>query len=150
MGLLGMTVAESLGGSGLNSLDLVIVVEEIARACPSVAVSLSVSNSVCCWPINRFGSEELKRRVLPALAAGKTLGAFALTAALIPVVLLLAAQFAFLAWLPILLDMPVLWLGSLPMALGGSAAIYAMLAAGAARLLAGREPELLERVLGES
>lgn len=79
MGLLGMTVAESLGGSGLNSLDLVIVVEEIARACPSVAVSLSVSNSVCCWPINRFGSDDLKREVLPALAAGETLGAFALT-----------------------------------------------------------------------
>jgi len=83
-------------------------------------------------------------------SGGRGLGAFALTAALIPVVLLLAAPFAFLAWLPILLDMPVLWLGSLPMALGGSAAIYAMLAAGAARLLAGREPELLERVLGES
>lgn len=79
MGLLGMTVAESLGGSGLSALDLVIVVEEIARVCPSVAVSLSVSNSVCCWPINRFGSEELKREVLPALAKGETLGAFALT-----------------------------------------------------------------------
>ena len=79
MGLLGMTVAEPLGGSGLDSLDLVIVVEEIARVCPSVAVSLSVSNSVCSWPINSFGSEELKRRVLPALAAGETLGAFALT-----------------------------------------------------------------------
>lgn len=79
MGLLGMTVAESLGGSGLNSLDLVIVVEEIARACPSVAVSLSVSNSVCCWPINRFASDDLKRKVLPPLAAGETLGAFALT-----------------------------------------------------------------------
>ena len=79
MGLLGMTVSESLGGSGLGALELVIVLEEIARVCPSVAVSLSVSNSVCCWPINRFASEELKRRVLPPMASGETLGAFALT-----------------------------------------------------------------------
>lgn len=79
MGLLGMTVSEDYGGSGLDALDLVIVIEEIARVCPSVAVSLSVSNSVCCWPINEFGSEELKSRVLPVLASGSTLGGFALT-----------------------------------------------------------------------
>lgn len=79
MGLLGMTVSESYGGSDLSALDLVLVIEEIARACPSVAVSLSVSNSVCCWPINHFASDELKARVLPALASGETLGAFALT-----------------------------------------------------------------------
>jgi len=79
MGLLGMTVAEEYEGSGLNALDLVIVIEEIARVCPSVAVSLSVSNSVCCWPINRFGTEELKKRVLPDLASGSSLGGFALT-----------------------------------------------------------------------
>ena len=79
MGLLGMTVAEEYGGSGLNGLDLVIVVEEIARVCPSVAVSLSVSNSVCCWPINRFGTADLKERVLPILASGDSLGGFALT-----------------------------------------------------------------------
>jgi ABC-2 type transport system permease protein len=83
-------------------------------------------------------------------SGGRGLGAFALTAALIPVVLLLAAPFAFLAWLPLLLELPVLWLGSLPLALAGSAAVYAMLAAGSARLLESREPELLERVLGES
>jgi alkylation response protein AidB-like acyl-CoA dehydrogenase len=79
MGLLGMTVAEEYGGSSLNGLDLVIVVEEIARVCPSVAVSLSVSNSVCCWPINRFGTADLKERVLPILASGDSLGGFALT-----------------------------------------------------------------------
>jgi len=79
MGLLGMTAAEEYGGSGLNGLDLVIVIEEIARVCPSVALSVSVSNSVCCWPINRFGSEDLKQRVLPVLAAGSSLGGFALT-----------------------------------------------------------------------
>ena len=79
MGLLGMTVAEEYGGSDLSGLDLVIVIEEIARVCPSVAVSVSVSNSVCCWPINNFGSDELKKRVLPVLASGSSLGGFALT-----------------------------------------------------------------------
>ena len=79
MGLLGMTVAEDYGGSELTGLELVLVIEEIARVCPSVAVSLSVSNSVCCWPINRFAADELKSRVLPILAAGDTLGGFALT-----------------------------------------------------------------------
>ena len=79
MGLLGMTVAEEYGGTGLSGLDLVIVVEEIARISPAVAVSLSVSNSVCCWPINRFGTDDLKERVLPDLASGSVLGGFALT-----------------------------------------------------------------------
>jgi alkylation response protein AidB-like acyl-CoA dehydrogenase len=81
MGLLGMSVSEKYGGSGLSSLDLVIVIEEIARVCPSVAVSLIASNSVCGWPINEFGSEELKRRFLPSLATGESLGAFAVTEA---------------------------------------------------------------------
>lgn len=79
MGLLGMTVSEEFGGTALTGHDLVVVVEEIARVCPSIAVSLSVSNSVCCWPINQFGSEDLKRRVLPTLAGGDVLGGFALT-----------------------------------------------------------------------
>jgi hypothetical protein len=64
--------------------------------------------------------------------------------------LLLAAPFAFLAWLPLLLGRPLLWLVSLPLALAGAAAVYAMLLAGAARLFSGREPELIERILGEA
>ncbi len=79
MGLLGMSVPEEYGGSGLSGLDLVIVIEEIARVCPSIAVSVIASNSVCGWPINCFGSEDLKRRVLPSLASGSALGSFAVT-----------------------------------------------------------------------
>ncbi len=79
MGLLGMLVEERHGGAGFSPLSYVIAVEELARVCPSTAVTMSVSNSVCCWPIAHFGSEELKRRVLPALASGAGLGAFALT-----------------------------------------------------------------------
>lgn len=78
LGLLGMLVDEPLGGGGMDPLTYCLVVEEIARICPSTAVTMSVSNSVCCWPISRFGSPELKQAVLPELAAG-TLGGFCLT-----------------------------------------------------------------------
>jgi hypothetical protein len=52
-----------------------------------------------------------------------------------------------LAWLPRLFAMPWLWLVTLPLALAGAAAVYAMLIAGAERLLLRREPEVLERIL---
>jgi butyryl-CoA dehydrogenase len=78
LGLLGMLVDEEHGGSGAAVLTYVVAVEELARVCPATAVTMSVSNSVCCWPIARFGGEALKRRVLPELAAG-ALGAFGLT-----------------------------------------------------------------------
>jgi alkylation response protein AidB-like acyl-CoA dehydrogenase len=78
LGLLGMMIGEEYGGAGMDTLAYLVAVEEIARVCPSVAVTMSVTNSVCCWPIAAFGSEELKRRVLPKLAAG-TLGGFGLT-----------------------------------------------------------------------
>ena len=63
--------------------------------------------------------------------------------------LLLSAPFAFLAWLPHLLDERRLWLLTLPLALAGAGAVYFMLASGAARLLAGREGELLALAGGE-
>ena len=78
MGLLGMLVGEEYGGAGADVLTYAIVVEELARVCAATAVTMSVSNSVCCWPIARFGGEALKRRVLPELAGG-SLGAFGLT-----------------------------------------------------------------------
>ncbi len=78
MGLLGMLVGEEYGGAGVDVLTYAIVVEELARVCAATAVTMSVSNSVCCWPIARFGSEALKRKVLPELAGG-ALGAFGLT-----------------------------------------------------------------------
>ncbi|HEV7784175.1 MAG TPA: acyl-CoA dehydrogenase family protein [Thermoanaerobaculia bacterium] len=79
MGLLGMLVPEEYGGAGMDTLSYLLAIEEISRADPAVAVTMSVTNSVCCWPIVRFGSEELKRRVLPSLASGETLGGFGLT-----------------------------------------------------------------------
>ena len=81
LGLLGMMVPEEHGGAGLDALSYVLAVEELARVCPSVAVIMSVTNSVCCWPLSHFGSDELKRRVLPPLASGRMLGGFGLTEA---------------------------------------------------------------------
>src|SRR5260370_1219097 len=78
MGLLGMLVGEEYGGAGADVLTYAIAVEELARVCAATAVTMSVSNSVCCWPIARFGAEALKRKVLPELAGG-ALGAFGLT-----------------------------------------------------------------------
>src|SRR5215203_985347 len=79
MGLLGMLVPEEYGGAGIDTLSYLLAMEEISRVDPAVAVTMSVTNSVCCWPIVRFGGEALKRKVLPALAAGETLGGFGLT-----------------------------------------------------------------------
>ncbi len=79
LGLLGMMVPEEYGGAGVDALTYLVAVEELSRVSPSIGVTMSVSNSVCCWPISRFGSDELKGRVLPALATGEALGGFALT-----------------------------------------------------------------------
>jgi alkylation response protein AidB-like acyl-CoA dehydrogenase len=79
MGLFGMLVPEEYGGAGTDTLAYLLAMEEISRVDPAVAVTMSVTNSVCCWPIARFGSEALKRKVLPSLAAGETLGGFGLT-----------------------------------------------------------------------
>lgn len=78
LGLLGMLVPEEFGGGGMDPLTYCLVIEELARVCPAIAVTVSVSNSVCAWPISRFGSEELKRKALPGLASGQ-IGGFCLT-----------------------------------------------------------------------
>jgi len=79
LGLLGMTIPEEYGGAGLDSVTAALVIEEIARGSASLAVTISVSNSVCGGPIARFGSEEQRRRYLPRLARGEVLGGFSLT-----------------------------------------------------------------------
>jgi ABC-2 type transport system permease protein len=83
----------------------------------------------------------------PGAAGTRGLGTLALSAVLLTAALVVAAPFVFLAWLPFLLGRPLLWLVTLPLALVGAAAVYAMLVAGAERLLLRREPEVLERIL---
>ena len=79
MGLLGMLVPEEYGGAGMDTLSYLLALEEVSRVDPAVAVTMSVTNSVCCWPVLQFGSETLKRKVLPPLASGETIGGFGLT-----------------------------------------------------------------------
>jgi hypothetical protein len=84
------------------------------------------------------------------VAGSRGLTAAFLGAALLFVAVAIAAPFVFLAWLPLLLERAWLWLVSLPLALAGGVSVYAMLVAGAAGLLRRREPEVLERILGEA
>lgn len=79
LGLLGMMVPESYGGAELDPLTYCVAIEEVARICPATAVTMSVTNSVCCWPIAHFGSELLKSTILKELARGEALGGFGLT-----------------------------------------------------------------------
>lgn len=79
MGFLGMFVPEAYGGAGLSTLAYVVALEEICYADASVGVTMSVNNSLVCWPILAFGDEAQKQKYLPDLASGRKLGCYALT-----------------------------------------------------------------------
>lgn len=79
LGLLGMIIPEEYGGAGFDSVSYALALEEIAKADSSVAVIVSVTNSVCCYPILSHGTEEQKQKYLVPLAKGEMLGAFCLT-----------------------------------------------------------------------
>jgi ABC-2 type transport system permease protein len=83
----------------------------------------------------------------PGTAGGRGLGTMAMSALLLTLALMAASPFVLLAWLPLLLSLPWLWMVTLPLALAGAAAVYAMLVAGAEKLLRHREPDVLERIL---
>jgi butyryl-CoA dehydrogenase len=79
LGLLGMMIPPEYGGSGADTISYVLALSEIAAACASTAVVMSVQNSIVCESIYRFGNEDQKNRFLVPLATGKIIGAFALT-----------------------------------------------------------------------
>ena len=79
MGFLGMMVPEEYGGSGLDTVSYVLAMEEVSRACASTSVTMTVQNSLVCWPVEHFGTEEQKRKYLVPLAAGKILGCYGLS-----------------------------------------------------------------------
>ncbi|MBN2032964.1 MAG: acyl-CoA dehydrogenase [Deltaproteobacteria bacterium] len=79
LGLLGMNVPQEYNGAGVDTVSYSLALQEIAYACASTAVIMSVHNSVACGPIYLFGSPYLKETYLKPLAAGKMIGAFALT-----------------------------------------------------------------------
>ena len=84
-----------------------------------------------------------------AAAGTRGLGGALLGLLLMAAALLVSSPFVFLAWLPLLLERPWLWAVSLPLSLLGAGAVYAMLVSAAGGLLQRREPEVLERILGE-
>ncbi|MCY7375759.1 MAG: acyl-CoA dehydrogenase family protein [Pyrinomonadaceae bacterium] len=79
LGLLGMIIPEEYGGAGFDTVAYALALEEIAKADASVAVIVSVTNSVCCYPILKFGTEEQKQKYLVPLAKGEKIGAFCLS-----------------------------------------------------------------------
>ena len=79
LGFMGMMVPEKWGGSGLDSVSYAIAVEEISRVDASLGVIMSVNNSLVCYGINQYGTDEQRERFLRDLASGKKLGAFALS-----------------------------------------------------------------------
>ena len=81
LGLMGMLVPEQYGGAGLGYYEYKMAIEELAKVCGSIGLSMAAHNSLCTGHILQFGSEEQKQRWLPKLASGQWIGAWGLTEA---------------------------------------------------------------------
>jgi len=81
LGLLGIPLPESAGGSGFDTVAYAIAIEELARVDSSFAITVAAHTSLGTMPIHLFGSDQQKQRWLDALASGRGLGAFGLTEA---------------------------------------------------------------------
>lgn len=79
LGLMGMLIPPEYNGEGADTISYVLALSEVAYACASTAVVMSVHNSIVCESILKFGSEEQKKHYLPKLADADIIGAFALT-----------------------------------------------------------------------
>ena len=81
LGLTGIVYDERYGGAGLSTVDYCICIEELARVCPAIALSVAAHNGLCTSHISMFGSDAQKDRYLPRLVRGEVLGAWGLTEA---------------------------------------------------------------------
>jgi alkylation response protein AidB-like acyl-CoA dehydrogenase len=79
IGFMGMMVPPEWGGAGMDTVSYVLAIEEISKVDASVGVIMSVNNSLVCFGINEYGTDEQKEKYLKPLAQGKLLGAFALS-----------------------------------------------------------------------
>ncbi|MFN3917140.1 MAG: acyl-CoA dehydrogenase [Flavobacteriales bacterium] len=79
LGFLGMMVDPKYGGSGMDTVSYVLAMEEISKIDASVSVCMSVNNSLVCWGLETFGTEEQKQKYLVPLAKGEKIGAFCLS-----------------------------------------------------------------------
>ena len=81
LGLMGVLVPQEYGGSGLGYFEYAAAIEELAKVCGSIGLSMAAHNSLCTGHILQFGNEEQKQRWLPKLATGEWIGAWGLTEA---------------------------------------------------------------------
>jgi alkylation response protein AidB-like acyl-CoA dehydrogenase len=79
LGFMGMMVDPLFGGSGLDTISYVLAMEEISKVDNSCSVIMSVNNSLVCWGIEHYGSEEQKVKYLPLLSSGEWIGSFCLS-----------------------------------------------------------------------
>lgn len=79
LGFMGMMVDPKYGGSGLDTISYVLAMEEISKIDASASVVMSVNNSLVCWGLQTFGTEEQKQKYLTRLATGEIIGAFCLS-----------------------------------------------------------------------
>lgn len=79
LGFLGMMVSPEYGGGGMDTISYVLAMEEISKIDNSVSVCMSVNNSLVCWGLEKYGTEEQKQKYLVPLAKGEVIGAFALS-----------------------------------------------------------------------
>ena len=81
LGLTGIQLPEEYGGAGLSAVDYCICIEELARVCPAIALSVAAHNGLCSAHLAMFGSDAQKAAYLPRLTSGEVLGAWGLTEA---------------------------------------------------------------------
>lgn len=79
LGFMGMMVDPKYGGSGMDTVSYVLAMEEISKIDASASVCMSVNNSLVCWGLEKFGTEEQKEKYLKPLASGQKIGAFCLS-----------------------------------------------------------------------
>jgi len=79
LGFMGMMVDPKYGGSGMDTVSYVLAIEEISKIDASISVAMSVNNSLVCWGLENFASEEQKQKYLVPLARGEKIGAFCLS-----------------------------------------------------------------------
>src|SRR5690625_1096102 len=79
LGFLGMMVDPKYGGGGMDTVSYVLAMEEISKVDASCSVIMSVNNSLVCWGLETYGTEEQKQKYLTKLATGEALGAFCLS-----------------------------------------------------------------------
>jgi alkylation response protein AidB-like acyl-CoA dehydrogenase len=81
LGLLGIQFEEQYGGAAMSAVDYCICIEELARVCPAIALSVAAHNGLCTAHLAKFGSDAQKQQYLPRLINGEVLGAWGLTEA---------------------------------------------------------------------